>query len=153
VSIARKFAFIGGLLALSLILSFATVPPTSVPQRRPCGHATTMTDRIGKWVPIPRATHCCSSGSLVNELRSFDGSQEMFIHLHGRAARNLDELNRDPKTAVRISVPFQFQSNGTNWTVIVPKTPTLAGNYLLDDQGGIFFNENRTPTTNDFALR
>lgn len=48
--------------------------------------------------------------------------------------------------------PCQISSDGTNWTISVPKVAPLAGAYLLTASGKLYFHEHRIPTTNDHLL-
>ena len=117
-----------------------------------CGHRKRLDDRIATWIPIPRASHCCQSGRLVNDLKKICGAQEVYQNEHGRFALNMDELNSELGCSLRISPGYQFKSDGTNWSVIVPRAEGFAGNYLLDRSGDIHFDEARIPTTNDLVL-
>jgi hypothetical protein len=138
-------------LAISVGVGSATSQSWRTPERRACGHLYSLQDRM-KWLPIPRASHCCISGRLVNDLKTVGISQEMYRDDHGRFALTIDELNKEMPSPLRISQPYQFQSNGTNWSIIVSKTASLAGNYLLDASGKIFFNDTHIPTRNDLML-
>jgi hypothetical protein len=152
VNTARKVGFVAVVLAISVGVGLAISPTPQPPQRRTCGHLYSLQDRM-KWLPIPRASHCCTSGRLVNDLKNVGISQEIYRDAHGRFALTIDELNNEMGSPLRISQPYQFQSDGTNWSVVVQQMQYLAGNYLLDKSGDIFFNESRIPTTNDLMLK
>ncbi|MGV3771563.1 MAG: hypothetical protein ACO1QB_01585 [Verrucomicrobiales bacterium] len=79
-------------------------------------------------------------------------AQRIYETEHARFATTTDELEQELGTPLRIAKPYQFQSNGTNWSVVVPKEKDLAGNYLLDSSGAIFFHESHIPTPNDLIL-
>src|SRR3954465_5413924 len=117
-----------------------------------CGHRKRLEHRVGIWIPIPRASHCCQSGRIVNDFKKGGVAQEIYKNEHGRFAVNMDELNKELGYALRMSAGCQFKSDGTNWSVIVPRADVCAGNYLLDGSGDIYFNEARIPTTNDLVL-
>jgi len=47
---------------------------------------------------------------------------------------------------------FSFLSDGSQWSIAVPRQETLAGNYLLTSKGRIHFNAAKSATTNDVDL-
>jgi hypothetical protein len=148
----RKFilrtSFLFGLTLTSLLF----IPGSNSSERFTCGHIKTFQDKMPKWLPISGASHCCRSGRLVYNLKSVDLLQRLYQAEHGRFALTLAELNEVYDAPFPISQPFSFQSNGTNWSLVVPRIDTLAGNYLLNASGKIFFHESQIPTTNDLLL-
>jgi hypothetical protein len=149
VNIVWKLAF----AAVVLVVSVVAISPTPrTPQRRTCGHLYSLQDRL-KWLPIPRASHCCQSGRLVNDLKNVGLAQELYRDAHRRYGITIDELNAEMGSPLQISQGYEFLSDGTNWSVVVPRVESLAGNYLLDVSGEIFFHETRIPSTNDLMLK
>ena len=149
---ARKVGYAAAALAISFGVGLAMVPMPKPAERLACGHVKRFQNLVPKWVPIPRASHCCVSGRLVNDLKDVGLAQQIYQTEHGRFALTFNELDREPGSHLRISQQSRFQSDGTNWSVVVAKVDSLAGNYLLDTSGEIFFNETRVPTTNDLML-
>ena len=144
---ARKIGFAATVTALAIAVAVAVVrAPTGV-ERRACGHIWPFHEKIS----LVRATHCCSSGELVNDLRRFELAQEIHKAVHGQFALTTEQLSEELSRPPRH--PYFLKSNGTNWTVTVPPGGGIAGAYLLVDSGDIYFHESRIPTTNDLNLR
>lgn len=119
---------------------------------RRCGHAEDRWDKLERitgrrirWGP----THCCSSASMINDLRGIEAAQAVYQLDHGRYATCIDELSND--LVILPKFQFRFASDGTNWSVYVPQQGLFAGNYLLTSEH-LYFNDTLSPSTNDFDL-
>jgi len=122
------------------------VPPQQ--QLRSCGHPRDLLWEINPF----HATHCCSSGRTVSQLVMLYYAQSIYHQGHGTYATSFEQLTNEFSRHSGDSA-FYLQSNGSRWSVSVPQQSTLAGSYLLTDDGKLHFNTSGAATTNDVVLR
>jgi hypothetical protein len=123
-------------------------------QFRSCGHRIRLVDKLPDWVPFAFRKHACSARKLVSELKYVGLGLTIFFNEHRRTATNLHELQTDGVLPFTLTFAPQmiYKTDGSNWTVTVPKTAQLPGDYLLMPSGDIFFSETGPAKESDHNL-
>ena len=144
-----------GAVAVTAITILVALTPARSSGRihfRSCGHAEDRWDKLAR-ITGGRlrfgATDCCSSSSMINDLRRIEAAQAVYQMDHGGYASSLNQLTND--LVVLPKFEFHFISDGTNWSVSVPQQGLFAGNYLLTPDH-LYFNPTASPSVNDVDL-
>ena len=137
---------IAGLAAAGIVAAFLI--RSNQGQLRACGHPRDLLEELNPF----RATHCCTSGQTVSDLTALYYSQRIYHDDHGTYATSFDQLTNE-FTLRPDGYAFYLESDGSRWSIVVPKQRTLAGSYLLTGDGKLHFCKSGTATTNDFVLR
>ena len=143
VKIALVMIVVGAIAAVSL-------PPAKV-HLRLCGHPEDSWSRLSRITGVRfGATHCCSSGGLVTDLRMMDAAQSIYHEEHGAYATSLEQLTNVHLPSM--SYTFHFVSDGQHWSAAVPQQNSFAGNYLFTSDRKLHFSTKGAATTNDLDL-
>lgn len=115
-----------------------------------CGHSEKepLLEQLGFY----RATHCCVAGGAIGYLKSIHAAQEIWRKENGCFATTisaLTNLTRLPESLDKA----QLASDGTDWSLRIPKNESLPGHYLLRSDGCLYFNSSRPADTNDVLLQ
>jgi len=139
-------------LKVTVVVAVVGVGATFVIRRaqglRACGHPR---DLLWEINPL-HASHCCTSGRTVSELANVYYAQQIYHEKHGGYATSFEQLadwfrRREGHHA------FYLDSDGLRWSVAVPQQATLAGSYLLNGDGKLYFSTNGPATRKDTVLR
>jgi hypothetical protein len=140
----RTVATVVAVIAITIAVA-VTPPRKSTVRLRICGHP-----EVGGFERLTgvhfAATHCCSSGSMVYDLRTIEGAQAVYKMDHGNYATSLNQLSNELPALPKFQ--FDFNSDATNWWLSVPQQGLFAGNYLLTP-GHLYFNKAAAASTND----
>ena len=160
-----SLAALAGLGILLLVLCFLVVGRYA-PAFRPCGHRRDLISRlIGPHVPhgVPGekniinyvTRHGCAAESVVESLTFLHAGQRDYQRTNGTYASSVADLPAPWISFVQSlqvsGYPLRLRSMGTNWCGYLAKQGDLPGHYLATTTG-IYFNENREPTTNDVCI-
>jgi hypothetical protein len=145
----RMVATVVGVIAMTVAVAL-TPPRASRVRLRICGHPEDRWDRLHRLTGMRfGATHCCSSASMINDLRMIEGAQAVYKMDHGNYATSLNQLSNELPVLPKFQ--FEFKSDATNWSLCVPDQGLFAGNYLLTPDH-LYFNSLAAASTNDLDL-
>jgi hypothetical protein len=138
--------YIVSVAAAVAVVASAVIRPQQ--RLRSCGHPRDVLSEIG---PV-RASHCCRSGRTVNQLVNLYYAQLNYHDEHGTYAESLELITNEFPRLARDNT-FYLDSDGSRWSIYVPKQAELAGSYLLTSVGRLHFCASGPATTNDTVLR
>jgi hypothetical protein len=145
-----RFTLIG-LAVVGIIAAASLFMPRHNARLRLCGHPEDSWSRTSRITGVRfGATHCCSSGSMINDLRMIDGAQSIYRDEHGTYATSFDQLTNLHLPTMGYS--FRFTSDGQHWSIAVPRQDLFAGDYLFTSNSKLHFSTRGSATTNDLDL-
>lgn len=113
------------------------------PGLRSCGHRRNLLWEINPF----HATHCCNSGGVVNELGQIYVAQHIHELDHGGYASSFEQLSDTYTPHLQKSYFFDMVASSNSWSVTVTQQDTLAGSYLMCDNGKLYFSKTKGVTT------
>lgn len=139
------------LTVVGIIIAGALFLPRRKVRLRACGHPEDSWSRISRITGVRLgATHCCSSGSMINDMRTIDAAQSIYRDEHGTYATSFDQLTNAHLHSMGYT--FRFSSDGQRWSVAVPRQDVFAGDYLFTSDFKVYFSTKGAATTNDLDL-
>jgi hypothetical protein len=149
----KKLTIVAWLFGLTVLVTFilrVSLLSRSSPLRA-CGHERNALNELNPF----RATHCCHAGKLIGDLDSIHFAERIHMKEHGVLATHLTELTNEfglgvSKTSRLYAI--SIVTNGSDWSLVVPRTEYLPGHYLMTSDGSLYFRKDAPASTNDTCL-